>query len=100
MSKPSEKAMLCEATALECKYDAKEGLAEDIVAMVSEALAEHQRVIEMSEKALRNLVYEITHLSPQREDGAHDCRISALALRYGREGLAEIAKLRKEWGDD
>lgn len=47
------------------------------------------------EKALRHLVYETTHLSPQRDDGAHDCRISALALRYGRESLVSIQKAKE-----
>jgi hypothetical protein len=41
--------------------------------------------------ALVNLVYEVTHLSPQREDGSHDCRISAEALQIARKALEASA---------
>jgi hypothetical protein len=38
--------------------------------------------------ALLAMVYEATHLSPERDDGSHDCRISAATLRAAREALA------------
>jgi hypothetical protein len=39
------------------------------------------------EIALTNVIYEITHLSLQRDDGSHDCRISGNALAEAREAL-------------
>lgn len=38
-------------------------------------------------EALVRMVYETTHLSPQRDDGSHDCRISKAALAAAREAL-------------
>lgn len=38
-------------------------------------------------EALCRMVYETTHLSPQRDDGSHDCRISNAALTAAREAL-------------
>lgn len=46
-----------------------------------------QRKAAMLETALANLVYEVTHLSPCNDDGTHDCKISAEALRIAREAL-------------
>jgi hypothetical protein len=41
------------------------------------------------EIALTNVLYEITHLSPQRDDGLHDCRISGKALAEARKALKD-----------
>jgi transcriptional regulator with XRE-family HTH domain len=43
-------------------------------------------------EALKEMVYETTHLSPPEDDGAHKCRISAAALSRAREAL-------KQWGE-
>lgn len=40
-------------------------------------------------EALRTMIYETTHLSPENDDGSHDCRISRPALARSREALAE-----------
>jgi hypothetical protein len=42
------------------------------------------------EKALRNLVHEVTHLSPAEDDGSHWCRITAEALHNAREALCDV----------
>lgn len=42
-------------------------------------------------RALAVMVYETTCLSPERDDGSHDCRISRTALRGAREALAITA---------
>lgn len=39
-------------------------------------------------EALQEMVYEATHLSPEREDGAHDCRMSKGALGRARAALS------------
>ena len=44
------------------------------------ALAEARKVIE-------ELVYETTHLSPEKDDGSHWCKISKAALTQAREWL-------------
>ena len=46
-----------------------------------------QRKAALLETALANLVYEVTHLSPCNDDGSHNCKISAEALRLAREAL-------------
>lgn len=89
MSKPSEKAMqLAGRLQVHCAviYHHKDGikqqrreLAELIDAHTAEALAEHQRVIEMARVALIN------------EDYLGNPNIS-----YVNQALTEIAKLRKE----
>jgi hypothetical protein len=38
-------------------------------------------------EALESFIYETTHLSPERPDGSHDCRISKETLTKGREAL-------------
>lgn len=43
--------------------------------------------IEELEKALRDVVYEITHLSQRRDDGSHECRISARTLARARAAI-------------
>lgn len=45
-------------------------------------------VEECARVALREFIYETTHLSPEEEDGSHWCRISAETLRAGRAALA------------
>ena len=42
-------------------------------------------------EALRAFIYETTHLSPCRDDGSHDCRISAETLAKGRAAFAMSA---------
>lgn len=39
--------------------------------------------------ALSELVYEVTHLSPQEDDGSHRCRISKETLLKARLALGE-----------
>lgn len=41
--------------------------------------------------ALRQMVYETTHLSPMEDDGSHKCRISAAALADARSALPSPA---------
>lgn len=43
--------------------------------------------IERLRAALREMVYETTHLSLERDDGSHVCRISRKALQRAREAL-------------
>jgi uncharacterized membrane protein len=38
--------------------------------------------------ALRTMVYETTHLSPEEDDGSHWCSITADALQAARSALA------------
>jgi hypothetical protein len=38
--------------------------------------------------ALREMVYETTHLSPMRDDGSHACTISVAALAQSRAALS------------
>ena len=54
---------------------------------VQEKIAEIERL----KAALRHLVYEITHLSPEEDDGSHRCRISKSALQSARAALNEGA---------
>lgn len=44
---------------------------------------------------LERFVYETTHLSPQNEDGSHDCRISKKCLLHSRIALELLGKLSK-----
>jgi hypothetical protein len=48
---------------------------------------QHWRV-EVLETALREIVYETTHLSVLEDDGSHNCRISKDALDQARAALA------------
>ena len=50
-----------------------------------EAIAE----IEKLREALRELIYETTHLSPQEDDGSHRCTITGETLRKARAALGE-----------
>jgi hypothetical protein len=45
--------------------------------------------IEHLRAALRELIYEITHLSPQEDDGSHRCTITGETLRKARMALGE-----------
>ena len=45
--------------------------------------------IEKLRAALRELIYEITHLSPQEDDGSHRCTITGETLRKARMALGE-----------
>jgi len=40
-------------------------------------------------EALRELIYETTHLSPQEDDGSHRCTITGETLRKARAALGE-----------
>jgi hypothetical protein len=40
-------------------------------------------------EALRELIYEVTHLSPQEDDGSHWCRITGQTLKKARAELGE-----------
>ncbi|MGN6146291.1 MAG: hypothetical protein ACTHOP_22180 [Mesorhizobium sp.] len=46
-------------------------------------------------EALKQLVYEATHLSPRDDDGSHLCRISASALVNARAALASLSQPAK-----
>ena len=50
-----------------------------------EAIAE----IEKLREALRELIYETTHLSPQEDDGSHRCTITGETLRKARAAPGE-----------
>lgn len=43
-------------------------------------------------EALEAFIYETTHLSPERDDGSHDCRISRATLKQGRAAIRKVAK--------
>lgn len=43
--------------------------------------------VETLELALRNMVYETTHLSPAEDDGSHWCRVSSEVLAQARAAL-------------
>lgn len=43
--------------------------------------------IETLEAVLRELVYEVTHLSQEQDDGSHWCKISRKALDDARKAL-------------
>jgi hypothetical protein len=58
-------------------------VAENLDAQLRALYAETERL----RAALTNFIYETTHLSPQRDDGSHDCRISAATLNAGKEAL-------------
>ncbi len=45
--------------------------------------------IEKLRAALRELIYETTHLSPQEDDGSHRCTITGETLRKARMALGE-----------
>ena len=51
--------------------------------------------LEIAERALIQLVYEVTHLSGLHDDGSHLCRISREALGDARKAIADIATLRE-----
>jgi hypothetical protein len=48
--------------------------------------------VKVLEDALREMVYETTHLSPQEDDGSHWAKISAAALGRARTALQEQSK--------
>lgn len=41
-------------------------------------------------EALREMIYEITHLSREEEDGGHWCKISKTTLEHARIALAAV----------
>lgn len=53
-------------------------------AFIVKCVNSHAALVE----ALKALVYETTHLSPQEEDGSHVCKISKRVLDAGRAALA------------
>lgn len=46
--------------------------------------------IQKAREALREMIYETTHLSPEEADGAHKCIIPARALSNARSALAAL----------
>lgn len=52
------------------------------------SIALAQDRIEQLEKALREMVYETTHLSPCEDDGSHKCKISGATLAKARAALS------------
>lgn len=53
----------------------------------ADALEVKEARIETLENALREMVYETTHLSPMEPDGSHKCKISGSALEKSRNAL-------------
>lgn len=51
-------------------------------------IEELQVEVERLRGALRTMVYETTHLSPEEDDGSHWCSITADALQAARAALA------------
>jgi len=41
------------------------------------------------QESLGQLIYEVTHLSPQEDDGSHWCRITGQTLKKARAALGE-----------
>lgn len=60
---------------------------EPLVDRLCKATPRSQRKAALLETALANMLYEVTHLSPMNDDGSHQCRISAEAVRLAREAL-------------
>jgi hypothetical protein len=48
-----------------------------------------EREVERLQAALKQLVYEVTHLSPEEDDGSHWCKISRKALADARKALGK-----------
>lgn len=59
-----------------------------VSADVMDALLSHIRELE---GALREMVYETTHLSPQEDDGSHWAKISKAALLKARQALKDTS---------
>jgi hypothetical protein len=64
------------------------GQMSDIVKFWEEKYREQVWRSEALEAALREIVYETTHLSVLEDDGSHNCRISKGALDQARAALA------------
>jgi hypothetical protein len=56
-------------------------------------IAELQKRVAKLKGALREMIYETTHLSPQEDDGSHWCKISKRALEKARAALEEKSDL-------
>lgn len=48
------------------------------------APSDQEKLVGELVEALREYVYETTHLSPEREDGSHECRITKATLSRAR----------------
>ena len=48
----------------------------------------YQRENKAMREALKELVYEVTHLSPLEDDGSHKCKISGAALENALRALS------------
>jgi hypothetical protein len=81
------------------EYRTKDYLAIDIDAALAEreahVRAEEREKVKGLVEALQLMVYETTHLSPMRDDGSHNCRISKNALEQARAALATYNDNRK-----
>lgn len=53
--------------------------------------------IQKAREALREMIYETTHLSPEEADGAHKCIIPARALSNARSALAALDAETEGW---
>ena len=101
MSKPSKKSMQL-AWQIDASIEVNNGfgdidttkVAEAIDKHTAEALTEHQRVIEMAEKALTGLVMAYISLCSKHGENFHKCEGSW--ADHAQHTLDEIAKLRKE----
>jgi phage terminase Nu1 subunit (DNA packaging protein) len=65
--------------------DALTSLIADHAAQIATLTAER----DAARKALKGMVYEVTHLSAENDDGSHNCRISRDALTNARAELKE-----------
>ena len=89
-----------EATALQARADqaalghAREAdRADQSEFLHKQEIAELQKRVAKLKGALREMIYETTHLSPQEDDGSHWCKISKRALEKARAALEEKSDL-------
>ena len=66
---------------------ARELVAADVAVGYLEERDHFAREVERLREALRLMIYETTHLSPEEDDGSHWCRISKDALAHARAAL-------------
>jgi hypothetical protein len=59
----------------------------DLFQQLADAIDAQAREIQRLRAALKEYVYETTHLSPQNDDGSHWCKISKDVLANAREAL-------------
>jgi hypothetical protein len=67
---------------------AKAASLEVYIMQMEDNLYKLEAEVERLKAALRTMVYETTHLSPEKDDGSHWCSITADALQAARTALA------------